>query len=523
MLANTRFRNFTLIALSCVVFIYLLHRNSEGGASKVIENFHHYTHKLVDLGTIEKFQDYTHKWSEALPWKSPKTSQFDPPHDGGLHVSAQHKGTLHVGKPLAGSKPAALSLSATPTSSASLSDATPLLNDTVPSQAADLSGPTVLELPHLQQLCRETSWTQGLWLQCNSYCGPAETAWCGGLNNARNRFQSCLRLAIDAGAGLIIPQIYLHGLGTANVNAIGQESCSDDWFDLAHTDLVMRTNCPQLELRAACPDAANRSLALSPPPETDLDLLQTPHRHYSEPPFAKGEFRNNLVRPLLQDASRINEFSGELVNGTTIFEYGDTYISWSYSKSDELVTVRKDLYKAVRFGQNMQQIGEKVRNSPQLQHGSYIAVHLRGEIDWPVEWGSASQQMALYVDEMASIRTTDEGCNVSTVFVSSGENEVIQAFRDMLLPLNYTVHDKWTVLADFPDELAVVQQADFDSKGIVDSAVLAGAMYFMGVCAFPPVCSRFQLLLIIPSGRYGKAHSAGISPSRGPSMTMKIS
>lgn len=46
-------------------------------------------------------------------------------------------------------------------------------------------------------------------LYCHSGCGADQLSLCGGLAEARNRVQTCIRLAIDAGAGadggLIIP------------------------------------------------------------------------------------------------------------------------------------------------------------------------------------------------------------------------------------------------------------------------------------------------------------------------------
>lgn len=388
-----------------------------------------------------------------------------------------------------------LSSSTTHTSgSATLPGAGSPLDAALPPHAAGVAGSTHLDLPHLQELCHATNWTEGLWLRCAGLCGPTESAWCGGLNNDRTRLQSCLRLAIDAGAGAIIPQVWLRGVGTANVQQYGDNSCAENWFDLAYTESVMRTNCPQLNLRADCPNAANQPVALAPPPETNLEVIRTPLDISGT--FSIGEFRQKLILPHLQNAGRINPSSGALVEGATILEYGDTFVAWKYNQSDEYYTVRKDLFKTIQFQKSMYQIGENIRDSQQLQHGSYIAVHLRGESDWPPEWGTAEQQMALYLEEITNIRATDEGRGVSAVFVSSGDQEVIQVFREMLHPLGYTVHDKWTLLADFPSDLALVHQADFDAKGIVDSAVLAGAMYFMGVCALLSLLCHIELVLI---------------------------
>lgn len=57
---------------------------------------------------------------------------------------------------------------------------------------------SVPDVTNLSKLCSKTTWTEGLWLHCHSFCGENNTSICGGLNNARNRVQTCLRLAIDA-------------------------------------------------------------------------------------------------------------------------------------------------------------------------------------------------------------------------------------------------------------------------------------------------------------------------------------
>lgn len=59
----------------------------------------------------------------------------------------------------------------------------------------------------LAELCENTDWVDGLWLYCHSGCGPGKNVTCGGLNNARNRVQSCIRLAISLGAGVVLPPV----------------------------------------------------------------------------------------------------------------------------------------------------------------------------------------------------------------------------------------------------------------------------------------------------------------------------
>ena len=87
--------------------------------------------------------------------------------------------------------------------------------------------------------------------------------------------------------------------------------------------------------------------------------------------------------------------------------------------------------------------------------------------------------MALYEAEMLHIlELAPEGAGVLAVYVSSGSQQAIQSFRQKLEPLNFTVHDKWTILQAKPEELALVDAMDFDSNGIIDFEVLVQARFY---------------------------------------------
>jgi len=65
-----------------------------------------------------------------------------------------------------------------------------------------------VHFPSLRHVCDTTDWTEGLWLHCHNRAGPSKTSIKGGLSNARNRIQTCLRLAISAGAGVIVIPLF---------------------------------------------------------------------------------------------------------------------------------------------------------------------------------------------------------------------------------------------------------------------------------------------------------------------------
>lgn len=110
----------------------------------------------------------------------------------------------------------------------------------------------------------------------------------------------------------------------------------------------------------------------------------------------------------------------------------------------------------------------------------FVGIHLRGEEDWPSEFGTRQQQMEAFEKDLEILQTTVDA-KISNIYVSCGNRKAIQLFRDRLEPFNYTVHDKWTLQADHPDLLAEIEKLSFDQKGIVEYKTLVSADYFLGV------------------------------------------
>jgi len=313
----------------------------------------------------------------------------------------------------------------------------------------------------LRALCDNTDWKDGLWLRCHSYCGVDHTSICGGLNNARNRIQTCLRLAIDAGSGLIIPTATTRDeqnlLQTDNGTV-----CPDVYWDIDYLGQAVREQCPQLQLRS-CGNSSGIDT-----------ILESPRRNYLSAAHHNGTFKE-FIDSILESS---NITAVDSLSPVAI-DYGDPYIGWNYAESGELSTIRKDLFKIVRFNRHLLNISSQILQSPQLRHG-FIGVHLRGESDWPASFGSADTQMQLYTSELEKIQDTIS-YEFKTVYVSCGDEAVIQRFREQLLPLGYTVHDKWTLLAEQPELLAYLDGLTFDEKGIVEYQMLVSARFWMGI------------------------------------------
>lgn len=255
-------------------------------------------------------------------------------------------------------------------------------------------------LKDLKKLCRKTKWTEGLWLHCHTYCGENKASACGGLNNVRNRLQTCLRLGIDAGAGVILPSITWRNEDDL-ANTDGRfATCADRFWSMEYLQESLAKGCPQLNVRL-CGDRSGIE-----------HVIPTRERSYAQASYTKGTFR-----PFVEMAMEIAGFAERDISKAkpAVISYGDSFMAWNYNASKELATIRRDLYKTIKFSKPLLDLSLQIYESPVLRDRSFIGVHLRGESDWPDEFGSAADQMRLYTNELLEIK---ESHNIKTVYVS---------------------------------------------------------------------------------------------------------
>ncbi|TVY82666.1 hypothetical protein LSUE1_G002011 [Lachnellula suecica] len=325
----------------------------------------------------------------------------------------------------------------------------------------------------LLDLCKQTNWTEGLWVHCHSNCGEKKLSVCGGLNNARNRIQTCLRLAIDTGAGIIIPSATARNEENL-VQTDDKTVCPNVFWDMEYLGEAMAEQCPQLKIRV-CDDRSGIETVIEPEFRT---YMQAAHS-------------NTTFRELVRHTMEMDNMTFDDVTAATpaVVSFGDAYIGFNYMVAVELSTIRKALFKVLKFNQDLLDLSAQVLKSKELHQGAFIGVHLRGENDWPGGFGDVGSQMRAYTAEIQSIDAS-VSYDIKTVYASCGDASVIQTFRETLEPLGYTVHDKWTLLAGQNETLRKVESLMFDEKGIVEYQVMMEARFWMGV-----ITSSFSSLI----------------------------
>jgi hypothetical protein len=130
-------------------------------------------------------------------------------------------------------------------------------------------------------------------------------------------------------------------------------------------------------------------------------VIPTPERGYAQASYTNGTFRPVIETAMDIAGLNMTEISAE---NSAVVSYGDTFIAWDYHASGELSTIRKALFKTIKFSQALLDLSSQIYQSPVLRDGNFIGIHFRGESDWPDEFGSAADQMQFYTAELLKIR-----------------------------------------------------------------------------------------------------------------------
>jgi hypothetical protein len=136
----------------------------------------------------------------------------------------------------------------------------------------------------------------------------------------------------------------------------GGVKCASFFWDMKHLKSELHNYCPQLDL-LQCDDRAGI--------ET---VLQAPHRGYTDTVHQTGTFLETINKVL--DQHEIVPAS--MLERPVIVNFADSLLGWSWSRSNELFTIRKDLYKVLYYNRKLLELSWEILDHPQLEDGNFI-------------------------------------------------------------------------------------------------------------------------------------------------------
>lgn len=330
----------------------------------------------------------------------------------------------------------------------------------------------------IHSVCSATKWSDSVIFTCDNSIG--------GIGNVRNSILICTRLAISAGASLVMPKIIVRNAHDISQIRTGERTTMDYLFDTKHYKQSLRLSCPGLKIFDDIQDLPNWESLHGPKELQPEDLQEHTEQGLPHPETWSEDFGSWLER----------ETAGTLRNSanpqrTTVVALQRSYLIYPIYSDHKIFA--NTFGSILQFRQDVRHLATEVFTTLLRNHGleklwdgeseivenAYLGAHLRTEKDaaegWPGDywgWSNYTTQSAAYINQ-----TTGNGLNV--VYVASGDLAEIHRFANEARQIGITVETKHSLLS--PAGLTQLNQLSFDQQGLVDFLVMLKASDFAGV------------------------------------------
>ena len=300
----------------------------------------------------------------------------------------------------------------------------------------------------LESLCNLTTWKPNIFLNCtnmyNMPGNPPGTAYPQGLINTKVLIFTCLRWAVDAGMGFVLPRL-------ASRNEINK-IYFDHWenfnflFDEDYLRQTIKEKCPQLSIINSDTEIVNR--------------IVTKPGDFKRHSF--GTYREHAAN-ILQDS----HFKDLDTTSIVIWE-NETLFGWIFDQDS--FEIRQFFRNAIKFSPSIRVLSAKL---VEKISSNFIGFHLRGEKD--TYWNSYDIMVNQFLRSIPSNYS-----NVTTIYVSIGDFEVADRFRKDMTALSFNVMSKWTLASEDQILFNQINLLKFDQLAILDYEILMLADFYIG-------------------------------------------
>ena len=305
----------------------------------------------------------------------------------------------------------------------------------------------------LKSLCDATIWQEGLYLNCTNVLAlsgkPPGTANPQGTFNVKNAMQTCVRWAIDAGMGFIIPRLAVRS--RTNLEYFDEWADYSFLFDEDHLRNTLSKECPQLKVYDY---------------KHQIDTtIKAPRKNFQY--YANGWYRYHAMQIVNQSGEEFGE------KKTLVIWENEPLFSWEFYKDG--YNVHQELYNAIKFNPRFIDIGKKVIR---LLPSDYIGIHIRAERDAEGFLGILNYNTQV----QGFLKTYKESySHIKTIYVATGDSKIDDKFQSDMSDLGSSVVTKWTLASKDQALLDELNNLRFDQIGIVDYEVLRTSAYFFGM------------------------------------------
>lgn len=342
-------------------------------------------------------------------------------------------------------------------------------------QAFSLAKPAPYNFPALREQCQRTEWPdQIVYLQCGGMSA--------GLTTIMSQLKVCLKMAIDAGTGIILPAMPLRdssNLKEFNLMNSDAYLTYDEWFDGEFFKESIERACPQMKILH--PSKLDKSVEVKHRWKLDIEALpgykQFNSYFWIGRPF-KAFFDEQYLR--MRQANFLDPNRDDIKQGITLISVDSHFLLYKITDDPTGGELRlwNDLSHLIRFREAPRKIVNQLL--AQLNQPFY-GVHFRVESD--TIWSSLDHQLGVDLDalDQAWAKYGKTGAKKPLVYLACGDQKQVEKFVLAGKARGWEVTHKWLLAQSNAETLKGINDLPFDFQGAVDMGVMVKSDFFLGI------------------------------------------
>jgi hypothetical protein len=321
-----------------------------------------------------------------------------------------------------------------------------------------------IESEAIKNVCANTVWNSTIVFTCDNSVGDVA--------DIRNSILSCVRYAISAGCGLVMPRIVLRApSNAAEIQADGLVEF-DYMFDSHHFKESLRLSCPELEIIDSVDELLNYKATHEPLSlHAESFEKEVPKTGLSHPEQWRSQFQNWLANP-----------PEAIYDGVIIIALQRSYMQFPiYSDGEEFAASFGNILKfqtAVRIiaTTTLHRLSENYYLNMNLSESivphAFLGVHLDIEKNAGQGYLTYAAQSKLYLEQAAKN-------NISLIYVASSNAIEVSKLAADGTGLSISVATKFDLLQGTDKKM--LDGLAWNQQAIVDFLVMLKASSFGGI------------------------------------------
>jgi hypothetical protein len=353
--------------------------------------------------------------------------------------------------------------------------------------------------PALKAACERTKWEEhnkNTFLKCDGINA--------GMTSIMSQVKVCLKMAIDAGVHLLLPDMPLRDSNNLlEFNLLNESAYMpfDQWFDQDHVLSSMSRVCPQMTIRQtrdvdtpAMPVLNDWKMDIGSAPGFQMlsgyFWVGRPFKSWFDGELAALRFFSS-VSPKHEEALGGGNAgglppaaTGPPEDGATIVKIASQFLLFRLTDdpTGREVALWNDLSHLVRFTKTPRRLTNRILSH--IDRRPYYGVHFRTERD--NIWSSFESQLKVDLDALDQAwerygSSSSHGPEKPLVYLACGDEGQIQKFSEAASARGWAVTSKYDIAKDYPATLKMIKDMPFDFQGAVDMGVMLESHFFLGI------------------------------------------